>query len=515
MKTLTLEDRTRPLLWRLGRSPKPQRQAVIDIGSNSVRLIVYQVSGRSIVPRINEKVMAGLGEGLSETGRLSPSGVEAARNALARFHAICTSLGITNVRAIATAAVREAEDGEEFCESIRRKTGIAITILTGVEEAHFAAMGVVAAQRTPTGLIGDMGGSSLELVTVEKGSLGIGETYKLGPLALTEYAEQTAAKQEAAILKELRKLGEIPKASDFIAVGGAWRSIAKIYMEHINYGLQVLQSFTIPASEAILFCEEIVDRKSKIQPVAKLVAGKRYPTLHLTAHVLKCVLQECKASSMVVSAYGLREGIVYSEMPEDIRRLDPLLAGITTLANPDTGQAGFSRGLNDFLRNVLTGLKPVFADAPEQEERLIAASFILADLGAMMHPDHRADIARQIVLRGPYTGVDHVGRVFLGLITGFRYDRKFEPTHLERSVLTEAQIERARLIAHLIRIAAEFSGRTERILRKGYLSADDTSLCLHIRDQNRQLVSESVEKRLTQAASLMNLQPTISSSVQG
>ncbi len=510
MKTITIEEQTRPMLWRLGRSPKPHRQAVIDIGSNSVRLIVYQVSGRSMIPRINEKVMAGLGEGLSETGRLSVTGVPAALTALQRFQAICSSLGITNIRAIATAAVRDAEDGPDFCEAIRKRTGIEVHVLTGAEEAHFAALGVVAAQRTPTGLIGDLGGSSLELVTVNNGQLDDGETFRLGPLALQEWIDQPVEKREEVIKDELRRKGGVPKTEKFIAVGGAWRAIAKTYMEHVNYSLHVLQSYSIPAADAISFCNELMDRKSKLQPLAKSSAGKRYSTLSLTAHVLKVVLEESGASSLLISAYGLREGIVYADMPDDVRRLDPLLAGMTNLSRPDAGQAGFSRGLNDFLRKVLARLEPVLNDTPEQEERLIAASFILADIGALMHPDHRADIARQLVLRGPYTGVDHVGRVFLGLITGFRYDRKFVLTELEQAVLSPEQIERAKLVAHLIRVAAEFSGRTERILRKGYMSVDEEGLHLHVKPQNRQLVSEGVEKRLGQAANLLNLKPMIS-----
>ncbi len=509
MTMTRVEEKKRPLLWRLGRTPRPRRQAVIDIGSNSVRLIVYQINGRSIIPRINEKVMAGLGRDLSDTGRLSPEGVEAALAALARFDSICTSLGVTDIRAIATAAARDACDGPEFCETIRDLTGIRVEVLSGREEAHYAAMGVVAAQRDPTGLIGDLGGSSLELVTADRGVLGQGETYRLGPLALQAVKERSGVDLDEHIRDELTSRGKIPKADTFYAVGGAWRAFAKLYMHHTDYPLHVLQSYSLPASEAIELCSLVADGKSKIQSVAKDVAGKRYATLDLTARVLKATLEASNASKLSISAYGLREGIVYSDMSAEMRRLDPLLAGVTTLADPDTGQAGFSKALNDFLRLALAPLEPVFETAPDQEERLIAASFILADIGAMMHPDHRADIARQIVLRGPYTGIDHPGRIFLGLITGFRYNRKQPVTDLETSTLTEAQIHRAKVIAHLIRVAAEFSGRTERILRKAHLSVRDDKLVMTIAPGENVLVSEGVRKRLSQAANVMDLSPVI------
>lgn len=504
-----MEGKQRPLLWRLGRTPKPHRQAVIDIGSNSVRLIVYQVNGRSLIPRVNEKVMAGLGEGLSLSGHLPERGKQAALNALHRFATICSSLGVSDIRAIATAAIREASDGLAFCRQIKNETGIVVEVLSGAQEAYYAALGVVAAQRDPTGVIGDLGGSSLELVTAQNGVLGEGKTYKLGPLALQAAEANDPTALENVILNELQAQGSVPTTEEFYAVGGAWRAFAKIYMHHVDYRLHVLQSFRIPADEAITLADALIDKKSKLQSTAKALIGKRYATLALTSQVLKQVLKETGAKTLVISAYGVREGIVYASMEDEVKRLDPLLAGITNLAKPDAGQAGFAKALNDFLRMVLATFEPVFQEDTEQEERLITAAFILADIGATMHPDHRADIARQLVLRGPYTGTDHKGRIFLGLITGFRYNRKFALTELERENLSEAQILRAKVIAHLIRVAAEFSCRTERILRRGKLSVQDGHLVLSVTSGRGNLLSESVEKRLSQAASLLKLKPKI------
>ena len=171
---------------KFSRPSKPRQQAVIDIGSNSVRLIVYQISGRSITPRINEKVMAGLGADLARTGRLSEGGVIAALDAVSRYTAICGSLGVTDIAAIATAATRDAKDGTDFCQAIRKRCGLDVRVLSGAEEARYAALGRrCGPEKRPTGLIGDLGGSSLELVETDDGRTGgRAETYKLGPLAL-------------------------------------------------------------------------------------------------------------------------------------------------------------------------------------------------------------------------------------------------------------------------------------------------------------------------------------------
>ena len=509
MNTLDPVKARRPLSWRLGRPPKPRQQAVIDIGSNSVRLIVYHITGRSIVPRINEKVMAGLGNGVSETGKLYPEGVKSALTALSRYEAICASIGVTDIRAIATAAVREADDGKNFCDEVLDTTGIRVRVLTGAEEAHFAALGVVAALRKPTGLIGDLGGSSLELVKCNEGKLATGKTYRVGPLALQAASKSSPADIQARIDKELQSQGKIPKADVFYAVGGAWRAFAKVYMHYKHYSLHVLQSYSIPADEAVALCDLLIDPKSKVQSLAKSVAGKRYANLNLTAQALKSVLLACGANRMTISAYGVREGLVFDSMEEEYKGLDPMLAGITSLARPDTSQVHFSSGLREFMQGVLSTLEPVFGEDGKIDMRLITACFILADIGAIMHPDHRADIARQIVLRGPYTGIDHAGRVFMGLVTGFRYNRKFHLTQLENNTLSVEQVQRAKEIASLIRVAAEFSCRTERILKRGYLSVEDGKLILNIRPRYKQLVSESVLRRLGQAANILGLEPEV------
>ena len=482
---------------------------MIDIGSNSVRLIVYQINGRSMVPRINEKVMAGLGDGLSETGRLSPSGVEAALKALSRYTAICSSLGITNVVAIATAATRDAADGAEFCDRIEERCGIRVRVLSGEEEAKFAAFGVVSAEREATGLIGDLGGSSLELVVAEQGQLAMGKTYKLGPLALRALEDQSSDAVDSHIGAVLTAQGDIPPAERFYAVGGAWRAIASVHMEMKNYPLRVLQSYTIPAEEVIELCDLICDLKKRPDSLLKSSAGKRYPTLHYTAMTLKKVMQLSGAREMLTSAYGLREGIVFDGMDAETRKVDPLFAGVAILARSNQRQEAFSRGLHSFSSEVLTSLSPVFGNDLMFETRLHEAAFILADMAAIMHPDHRSAIAREIVLRGPYTGVGHLGRIYLGLITGFRYNRKYEMEELEKKVLTSEQIDRAKTVALLMRVAAEFSGRTDRILKRAKLSVGDGKLILTVQSRHKDLVSEGVEKRLGHLASHMGLKAEI------
>ncbi len=184
-------------------SPATRREiAVIDVGSNSVRLVLYRVEGRSLTPILNEKTLAGLGRDLSRSGRLSAPGVEAALVVLKRFRAVLQALDVKVVRAVATAAVREASDGAAFVARVREETGLILRVLTGAEEARFSALGVLAGAPEAHGIVGDLGGSSLELVPVSGGEPGQGETMAVGPLALmglTRNALADAAKLRAEI----------------------------------------------------------------------------------------------------------------------------------------------------------------------------------------------------------------------------------------------------------------------------------------------------------------------------
>ncbi|MBU1539361.1 MAG: Ppx/GppA family phosphatase, partial [Alphaproteobacteria bacterium] len=142
----------------------PRDVAAIDIGSNSVRLVLYRLEGRAIWTVFNEKVLAGLGRDMPVTGRLSVEGAAQAITALKRFSAVIEGVQPALAFIAATAAVREAEDGPDFCDKVAAETGLRIRVLSGEEEARYAALGVLAGIPQADGVAGDLGGSSLELV---------------------------------------------------------------------------------------------------------------------------------------------------------------------------------------------------------------------------------------------------------------------------------------------------------------------------------------------------------------
>src|SRR5918998_5198028 len=174
--------------------------AIVDIGSNSIRLVVYD--GLDRIPSVifNEKVMAGLGESLSQSGALSEASQDRAVAALRRFALLAKQMGVKRARVVATAAVRDASNGAAFLKRVRA-TGFKPEVLSGEQEAMMAGQGVLSGIPEADGIVGDLGGGSLELVDVADGTVRNKASLPFGVLRL----DGAGAKGEKAVQKELQK----------------------------------------------------------------------------------------------------------------------------------------------------------------------------------------------------------------------------------------------------------------------------------------------------------------------
>ena len=306
----------------------PAHHAVIDIGSNSIRLVVFEGMGRAPVPIFNEKVLSGLGRRLQSTGRLDPAGVDSALVNLPRFAALARAMEVTRLDMLATAAVRDAEDGAEFVAAVRRKTGCPVRVLDGADEARYSAMGVLSGMPEARGIMGDLGGGSLELVELDGGATNRHATLPLGPFRLARPGEGKRNDPDEVIERHLSALNWLGdgKGRDFYPVGGAWRALAQIHMAQRNYPLRVIDFYTVPRGE-LEDLAAIVARQSKAS-LARLpeVPQRRIETLPLAALVLRRTLQAIKPARVVFSAHGLREGVHFAALPEEMQRIDPLIA---------------------------------------------------------------------------------------------------------------------------------------------------------------------------------------------
>lgn len=484
----------------------PRDAAVVDIGSNSVRLVIYRLEGRAMWTVFNEKVLAGLGRGVEQSGRLSPDGVREALGALRRFRAVLDAARPAQIYAVATAAVRDAGDGPAFVRDVLATTGLKVRVLSGEEEARYAALGVLAGCPHADGVAGDLGGSSLELVRLVRGQVGPGVTTKLGPFALGAPRDFDAARVRAVVAERLAPVSGDFQAASFHAVGGAWRSLAQIHMAMTRYPLQIVHAYEMPAGDALELARFVARQSRASLERIKGVTKKRVDTLPWAALVMEGLVETLGLERVIVSAHGLREGLLLEAQSPEMRARDPLVEGCTALGARQGVAEGLGPALYAWLRAAVSELPPVFG--PERDDVLLQAACGLADVGARLHPDHRADLAFGQVLRAPVPGQTHPERVFLALATYARYggDGRGPESGTVDRVLDEARIERARALGLAIRLGADLSGRTPSLLAKARIAFRAGTLLLTADpDVADLLLGEQTAKRAEALAKSLDL----------
>ena len=305
--------------------------AVVDIGSNSVRLVVYENLKRTPYVAFNEKVLCGLGGEVTATGKMSPDAMDMALRTLKRFSILMKKMGISQYRAVATAAVRDALNGPDFIKDIRRYCELDVDVINGEEEGRLSGLGVICALPTAQGVVGDLGGGSLELIAIAEGRVHESTSLPIGPLRLMK---DQNANSHRIIDDALKGLGwmSAEKNKRFYAVGGAWRALAKLHMAMTQYPLINLHHYAIPFKDMMELCEYVAGKTPEEIQTKHNFSSRRLKVLPLAALTLQKVLQKIKPTEIIISGYGLREGLVFESMAPDVRAQDPLLQSCREMA---------------------------------------------------------------------------------------------------------------------------------------------------------------------------------------
>jgi exopolyphosphatase/guanosine-5'-triphosphate,3'-diphosphate pyrophosphatase len=418
------------------------RVGVVDVGSNSVRMVVFDGAARSPAYFFNEKVMCGLGRGLAETGRLNPEGKARALVALKRFALLAEGMCLAPLTVVATAATREAEDGPAFQEQVFQETGLRLWVVDGDEEARLSAQGVLLGWPGARGIVCDIGGNSMELARIARGDVGTRTSTKLGPFRLQQVQGGQEARR-ALIGRVLRRIPDELKSPNerIYLVGGSWRVLARLDMERRNYPLTVLHEYRMSPESALDTIDWIANSDLG---VLRAQTG--------AAEVLRELIRLLKPSEIDVSAYGIREGLLYDKMPQKLRARDPLIEAARNSEMIGSRLPGFGKKLFNFLA-------PLFKQAGDERLRLIKAACLLHDTAWRAHPDYRAEVCFDNATRANLGGLDHPGRVFLGLALLHRYKNSRSGTRMEPlfRLLSEAEIREAEVLGKAMRFGAMFS----------------------------------------------------------
>jgi exopolyphosphatase/guanosine-5'-triphosphate,3'-diphosphate pyrophosphatase len=496
-------------LWAFG---EPRDIATIDIGSNSVRLVLYRLEGRAIWTVFNEKVLAGLGRDLASTGRLSTDGAAQALTALKRFAAVLEGVRPAHAFVAATAAVREAEDGQAFCDRVAAETGLRIRILSGEEEARYAALGVLAGIPGAEGVVADLGGASLELNRIEDGRVRRGITLPLGPFALADGKAFDADRMRSVIAKRLKPAAE-HRADTLYAVGGAWRALAQAHMNTAGYPLHIVHQYAMTGSEARDMARLVARASRASLEKWPGLSKKRAETLPQAALVLEGLIDRLDLKRIVVSAWGVREGLLYEALEPEVAAADPLLAGCSALGARQGISPALPGALKGWIAPIVEALPVVFDRA--RDGVLANAACRLADIGARLHPDHRVELSFDQVLRAPVPGQNHAERAYLAVAVNARYGGSAatpEPATVAR-LLTDEQRQGGRALGLAIRLACDLSGRSPQLLVNARAMIEDGALRLTAAEGYADvLLGEQTRRRGKALAEAMGLKLDMGSS---
>lgn len=481
------------------------RVGVIDVGSNSVRLVVFDGAARSPAYFFNEKILCGLGAGLSETGHLNPEGRARALAALRRFAHLAEGMGATPVHAVATAAVREATDGPAFRDEVLRETGLQLFVIDGPEEARLSAQGVLLGWPDAEGLVCDIGGSSMELAVVHERAVGPRVSSALGPLKLRdlEGGRKTMRKHITQVIRGLLDtVGQNHKR--LFLVGGSWRAIARLDMERRGYPMTVLHEYRMDARAIRATLSWIAENDLNALRARTGTSEARMSLVPQASHVLDILLAELEPAEIFVSSYGIREGLLYEQMPEKLRRRDPLIEACRFAEAKDARLPGFGRQLFNFVR-------PLFESAPPKEMRLIKAACLLHDTAWRAHPDYRHEVCFDAATRANLGGLDHRGRVFLGLSLLYRYRNNRAGSRFEAllGLLSEQQLRDAEVLGKAMRFGAMFTMNEPDQMAELHYHPQDEQLELHLSPAAAPLYGEVTEARLKSLAKALGVRASV------
>jgi exopolyphosphatase / guanosine-5'-triphosphate,3'-diphosphate pyrophosphatase len=489
------------------RADRPRRFGVVDLGSNSVRLVVFEGLSRNPLPIFNEKAVLGLGRGLQQTGRLNEAAIEPALTVLGRYAAVANAMGAEPIEILATAATRDAGNGRDFIAAINaRLPDIPVHVLSGREEGALSADGVLLGFPGADGVLGDMGGGSLELVELDHGRMGQAASLPLGALRLADRAGGEAAKARAIVEGDLADVPWLKRGEgrDLFLVGGAWRALARMHIAQTSYPLSIVHHYVLPREEARDLAGVVAKADRKLLEKMPGAPAKRLQDMPFAAVVLRRLLRMTGARRVVFSANGLREGWYARLLPREVREEDPLRAAGHELA------ARYGRD-PELAPALAAWTAPLFDGESPEAALLREAACWIADIGSHDHPDYRAEQAFYRVLRQPGVGVDHHQRAFLALVAALRYEADADAPFLAaaRPLLDAAALRRAEALGAALRLAFTLSGGTPVLLAGTALRRVGAELRLRLVEGSGVFAGESVQRRLDTVAAALGLTATV------
>lgn len=481
-----------------GISHSTDKRAIIDIGSNSVRLVVYNGPPRAPVVILNEKVNARLGKDLGKTGAISDKAMRTALSALARFAELLRLLEVDHVQCVATAAARDASNGPEFLEAVRR-IGLSPRLLSGNEEARTSATGVIAAFPGAKGIAADLGGGSLELVEIDGEVCPRGITLPFGTLRLPDLRAAGPEAFAATVGEGLaRQQWDTGRELPLYIVGGSWRALALQAMHAVRWPLDDPHAFEISAQDALQLCRTF--ERGKLEKADPRISNARMATLPDAAALLAQLVTQLSPSKLVFSSWGLREGLLYQQVPQAVKAEDPMLASVAGFAQASFVEPGTAAAVTAWTSNVCQ-------DAPG-EGNLRQAATLLALAAMRTEPNLRTEEAMTWALRKRWIGVDKRGRGMMAMTVLANSGLTVIPDQFGK-LADKKDLDRAIAWGLAIRLCRRLTGGTVPALAHSSLTVDGGRVVLSLNETVQALYSAGIGKDLKALSEWLGLEWTV------
>lgn len=478
-----------------GEAERDSRIALVDIGSNSIRLVVYDGLKRAPEVLFNEKVMCGLGRSLRTSGRLHPEGVDQALRNLVRFSRLARAMGVEDRVLLATAAVREAEDAEDFVTKVEAATGEIITVISGKEEARLAGLGVVAGTPEADGIMGDLGGGSLELVELRDGKIAHSATLGLGTLKLMDMGgmagDSDVRAEIAAGLDQVDWLGNA-KGRSFYPVGGTWRNLARLVLAHQDHPMGVVHGYRLTGSEAMALARVLAQQHPESLRRVKNLSTLRLKAVPYGAALISELLKRSGCRDLVFSSCGLREGYIFDRLARQDQLKDPLLKMAAQMGRREARFGDMGEVLFEWTGDL-------FAEEPAELARLRQAACYLSDIVWRETTDYQARQAFERIIEHPFMGLDHRGRLFLAVTLLCRYGgsaRDYDQWN-RTGLLTDERLLQAQMLGSALRLAYRVSGAIPDLVKRCSLVRSNGGFELQLPEDGSLLDGLAVRKEFS------------------
>lgn len=477
-------------------------RAIIDIGSNTVRMVIYGGTMRAPTVLLNEKVTAKLGRDIASKGVLADEAIDLAMRGLRRFALLLRDLKIDDVETVATAAVREASNGKAFIADLK-SLGFKPKIITGEEEAQLSANGVMGAFPGARGTVADLGGGSLELVRLGKEGPYEPASLPLGTLRLPDFRGDSRSAMRKALEKALKKgVPDIPKGEPLYLVGGTFRTMAVYAMQEEGHPLSDPHGFEMSPEQA----QRLIGKALANETVETLKARNRISSMRAeklpdVSVLAEAMLSRLEPSRIIFSSWGLREGLIYASLPKHTKTRDPLLAGISVFADQRGAPATLAARIASWTVDAAPARK-------HGSERLRMAAISLALASMQIEPNIRLPQATDWALHKRWLAISGKERAMLAAAIEANGNAVDLPNDVT-ALADEEALDEAICWGLSVRLARRLGASSPRSLQESRLQVTDDKLTLTLAQSQGDLLGLSTEKDMKLLASRLGLDWTV------